>query len=115
MDTKKMDIKREKFNQLPQLDRIEFRQRYIEISRRFSSKLTIFLIGLFFFWLLFGFCSASLFASLDYFYTSLWIILMTKKFSFLFYFSIFLSGIIDTYNYFRRRKILLNLEKEYKI
>ncbi|MDD4110167.1 MAG: hypothetical protein PHS54_01285 [Clostridia bacterium] len=108
-----MNIEKEEFNKLKQLDRIEFRQKQDRILKYFSSNFTItfgffaVLFTLLGYILLFSFGNYISSSSLNYYLNAF---ALTSR---IWIFGIFMAFIMDIVMFLKRKKELKNLEKEY--
>lgn len=108
-----MNIEREDFKKLSQLDRIEYRQRYSMISNIGSTSSTYFLFALLISQIIIGIGTANLLVSLGYHNFALYILLITKRIGFVYICLIFLCLFIDALDYIKKKKLIKQLEEEY--
>ena len=108
-----MNIEREDFKKLSQLDRIEYRQRYSMISNIGSTSSTYFLFALLISQFIIGIGTANLLVSLGYHNFALYILLITKRIGFVYICLIFLCLFIDALDYIKKKKLIKQLEEEY--
>lgn len=108
-----MNIEREDFKKLSQLDRIEYRQRYSMISNIGSTSSTYFLFALLISQSIIGIGTANLLVSLGYHNFALYILLITKRIGFVYICIIFLCLFIDALDYIKKKKLIKQLEEEY--
>lgn len=109
----KMNIEKEEFNKLKQLDRIEFRQKQDRILKYYNSNYAItfgfcaVLFTLLGYILLFSFGNYISSSSLNYYLNAF---ALTSK---IWIFGLFMAFIMDIVMFLKRKKELRNLEKEY--